>query len=72
MKHSVFLNSSCTWVDVIEYRVWLNEYVAPGKNFFNAYWEVTMVSDRKTQSSKYVINFERAEDATAFKLKFNV
>ena len=72
MNHSVLLSDRCSWTDITEYRVWLNEYVGSGKGFFNAYWEITMVADKQRMSSNYVINFTRPEDATAFKLRFSI
>ncbi len=72
MNYSVRLTDRTSWVDVTEYRVWLNEFVSPGRNFFNSDWEVTMVADKQFQRSYYVINFKRAEDATAFKLRFSI
>jgi hypothetical protein len=72
MQYSVLLSDCCTWVDVVEYRVWLNEFVSPGRNFFNSDWEVTMRADKQNMKSNYVINFRRPEDATAFKLRFSI
>jgi len=70
MHYSILLNDRCTWIDITEYRVWLAEHVSPGRNFFNSDWEITMRADKQHMTSNYVINFRRAEDATAFKLRF--
>jgi hypothetical protein len=61
LPHTVLLDIEVTWLNITEYRVWLNENT-PG-------WEYRQ-HKLNPDAYCYSVNFQRAEDATAFKLKF--
>jgi len=68
MIHTVFLNDNLTWLDTISYREWLRENVGIDVGRYRD-WEMgTLPGD----APRYFVNFQNAEDATAFKLKFSI
>jgi hypothetical protein len=67
--YRVQLKPTDTWIDVAQYRAWLNENVGEPTEY-KCEWEIVTVTS--LDSFYYVVKFIHGEDATMFKLVFEL